>query len=86
MQIPVFKQNELNMNCDKSNKIYMITPIQKQFVKGSVVCSVEIGREGGDAALRDLRVLVLVFTDAIEVFDVAGPTQEFHKVLVVGDD
>lgn len=51
-----------------------------------MVCSVEVGREGGDAALCDLRVLVLVLTDAVEVFDVAGPPQELHKVLVMGDD
>ena len=52
----------------------------------SLVCSVEIGREGGDAALCDLRVLVLVLTDAVEVLDVAGAAQQLHKVLVVGDD
>lgn len=46
----------------------------------------EIGWEGGDAALCDLRVLVLVLTDAVEVLDVAGPPQQLHKVLVVGDD
>lgn len=50
------------------------------------LCSVEVRREGGDAALCDLRVLVLVLADAIEVLDVAGPAQQLHKVLVVGDD
>lgn len=49
-------------------------------------CSVQIGGEGGDAALPDLRVLVLVLTDAVEVLDVAGAAQQLHKVLVVGDD
>lgn len=46
----------------------------------------EIGREGGDAALCDLGVLVLVLADAVEVLDVAGSPQQLHKVLVVGDD
>lgn len=46
----------------------------------------EIGGEGGDAALCDLRVLVLVLTDTVEVFNVAGPPQELHKVLIMGDD
>lgn len=49
-------------------------------------CSVQIGWEGGDAALPDLWVLVLVLTDAVEVLDVAGAAQQLHKVLVVGDD
>lgn len=30
--------------------------------------------------------MVLVLADAIEVLDVAGATQQLHKVLVVGDD
>lgn len=42
--------------------------------------------DGADAALCDLRVLVLVLTDAVEVLDVAGPPQQLHEVLVVGDD
>lgn len=46
----------------------------------------EVSREGGDAALGDLRVLVLVLADAVEVLDVAGAAQKLHKVLVVGDD
>lgn len=52
----------------------------------SVVCSVEIGGEGGDAALGDLGVLVLVLSDAVEVLDVARAAQQLHKVFVVGDD
>lgn len=48
--------------------------------------SVEVSREGGDAALGDLRVLVLVLADAVEVLNVAGTAQQLHKVLVVGDD
>lgn len=46
----------------------------------------EIGGERGDAAFCDFRVLVQVLTDAVEVFDVAGPPQQLHEVLVVGDD
>lgn len=52
----------------------------------SLLGSVQVGGEGRDAALHDLRVLVLVFADAVEVLDVAGATQQLHKVLVVGDD
>lgn len=48
--------------------------------------SVQVAGEGWDAALHDLRVLVLVLADAVEVLDVAGATQQLHKVLVVGDD
>lgn len=48
--------------------------------------SVQVGWEGVDAALCDLRVLVLVLADAVEVLDVAGTSQQLHKVLVVGDD
>lgn len=50
------------------------------------LCLVKVRREGGDAALGDLRVLVLVLTDAVEVLDVAGATQQLHEILVVGDD
>lgn len=50
------------------------------------LCLVKVRWEGGDAALCDLRVLVLVLTDAIEVLDVAGATQQLHKILVVSDD
>lgn len=39
---------------------------------GGVLESVQVGREGGDAALPDLRVLLLVLADAVEVLDVAG--------------
>lgn len=46
----------------------------------------QVGGERGYAALHDLRVLVLVFADAVEVFDVAGATEQLHKVLVMGDD
>lgn len=74
------------INRNESNKPYYYSVIPKQFVKEPVVCSVEIGRERVDAALCDLRVLVLVLTDAVEVFDVAGPPQKLHKVLVMGDD
>lgn len=49
-------------------------------------CSVEVGWQGGDAALDDFRVLVLVLTDTIEVFNVAGPAQQLHKVFIVCDD
>lgn len=55
-------------------------------LRESTVSSVQVGGEGGDAALGDLRVLVLVLADAVEVLDVAGPAQQLHKVLVVGDD
>lgn len=48
--------------------------------------SVQVGGERRDAALHDLRVLILVFADAVEVLDVAGATEQLHKVLVVGDD
>ena len=48
--------------------------------------SVEVGGEGGDATLDDLRVLLLVLADAVEVLHVAGAAQQLHKVLVVGDD
>lgn len=54
--------------------------------KESFVLSVEIWWEGADAALCDLRVLVLVLADAVEVLDVAGPPQQLHEVLVMGDD
>lgn len=53
---------------------------------GGVVGSVQVGGEGGDAALPDFRVLLLVLADAVEVLDVAGAAQQLHKVLVVGDD
>lgn len=46
----------------------------------------EIWWEGGDAALCDFRVLILVLTDTVEVFDVAGSSQQLHKILVVGND
>lgn len=46
----------------------------------------EIRGKRGDAAFCDLSVLVLVFTDAVEVLDVTGASQQLHKVLVVGDD
>ena len=48
--------------------------------------SVEVGGERGDAALGDLRVLLLVLADAVEVLHVAGASQQLHKVLVVSDD
>lgn len=53
---------------------------------GGVVGLVQVGGEGGDAALPDFRVLLLVLADAVEVLDVAGAAQQLHKVLVVGDD
>lgn len=48
--------------------------------------SVQVGGEGGDAALHDLRVLVLIFADAVEVLNVARATQQLHEVLVMSDD
>lgn len=39
-----------------------------------------------DAALCDFRVLILVLTDTIEMFNVAGSPEQLHKVLVVSDD
>lgn len=53
---------------------------------GGVLGLVQVGGEGGDAALADFRVLLLVLADAVEILDVAGPAQQLHKVLVVGDD
>lgn len=48
--------------------------------------SVQVGAEGGDAALGDLRALVHVLPNTVEVFNVVGTSQELHKVLVMGDD
>jgi hypothetical protein len=47
---------------------------------------VQVGGEGGDTALGDLRALVHVLPDTVEVFHVVGAPQELHKVLVMGDD
>lgn len=77
--ISVFKLNQLNIDYAQLKQNVCL---QKEFKE----CSVEIGREGSDAALCDLRVLVLVLTDAVEVLDVAGPSKQLHEVLVVGDD
>lgn len=46
----------------------------------------EVRRERGDAALVDFGVLVLVLADSVEVLDIAGATQELHKVFIVGDN
>ena len=54
--------------------------------KESSVLSLEVWWERANAALCDLRVLVLVLADAVEVLDVAGPPQQLHEVLVMGDD
>lgn len=86
--ITVFKLNELNTDFSQ--------PTRKQEDQGSLcistvfkesfIFSVQIGWEGGDAALCDFGVLVLILTDAVEVFNVAGPPQQLHKVLIMGDD
>ncbi len=42
--------------------------------------------ESVNVTLRDLWALVLVLPDPVEMLHIVGPSQELHKILVVGDN
>ncbi len=46
----------------------------------------QVGVESVNVTLRDLWALVLVLPDPVEMLHIVGPSQELHKILVVGDN
>lgn len=46
----------------------------------------QVGVERVDAAFADLRALVLVLPDPVEMLHIVGSSQELYKILVMGDD